>query len=480
MRYLTRMAMCLLLITCVFTSCEKENLAPQNQLENADKYSELYHREIVDTYMTLFHIMNTVVQEAVTKPQLYFLSDEMMGDTRMDCPESMVDAGTVYPKTMMLEFDNCDNAGINYDGDVNIEFFAPVGDAAASGPEITIMPFTATVNGYTIELTGNIELDQTSGLEYTYMLNGGTITSSRDGVNTVLPDGTMGTFGLEAEADDNPDNPATFLDNPFTAGLKETTVVCTSDRGTVLGSFCTSTDVDAPFSLEPMECSCPTNGTLNIADGACGAEGVVSSYDFGFADSGADPVCNDDVEEVTLLEFISYEGVVTAEEGVYEGMTSTDVGVSENNSNTGINESLQLTDTGGGAASNGFTWTAPSTSSCGSLNAGQDISNVIPTGQPWINEFHYDNDGGDVNEAIEVAGPAGLDLTDYFIDLYNGANGEVYNTIDLSGVIPDEGMGYGALCFPLRTNGLQNGPREGIALYRESTVNVEFCVPPAI
>lgn len=33
------------------------------------------------------------------------------------------------------------------------------------------------------------------------------------------------------------------------------------------------------------------------------------------------------------------------------------------------------------------------------------------TGLAWINEFHYDNDGADSGEFVEVAGEAGLDLS---------------------------------------------------------------------
>ena len=43
----------------------------------------------------------------------------------------------------------------------------------------------------------------------------------------------------------------------------------------------------------------------------------------------------------------------------------------------------------------------------------------------WINEIHYDNNGADVNEFVEVAGTAGLNLSDYQIILYNGNGGVV-------------------------------------------------------
>jgi len=81
---------------------------------------------------------------------------------------------------------------------------------------------------------------------------------------------------------------------------------------------------------------------------------------------------------------------------------------------------------------------------------------------PFINELHYDNAGADSGEAVEIAGAAGTDLTGYSIALYNGSNGAVYDTIALSGVIDDEGAGYGALSFDRA--GIQNGAPDGLAL----------------
>lgn len=78
----------------------------------------------------------------------------------------------------------------------------------------------------------------------------------------------------------------------------------------------------------------------------------------------------------------------------------------------------------------------------------------------WINEFHYNNVGGDVGEFIEIAGIAGTDLSGFYIIRINGADGLDYGTIiTLSGTIDDEGTtGYGAVEFDLAArNGLQNG-----------------------
>lgn len=84
----------------------------------------------------------------------------------------------------------------------------------------------------------------------------------------------------------------------------------------------------------------------------------------------------------------------------------------------------------------------------------------------FINEIHYDNSSTDVGEGIEIAGTAGTDLSGYKLVFYNGTNtpdaAPVYDTLTLSGVIDDEGNGFGALAFPRA--GLQNGAADGVAL----------------
>jgi hypothetical protein len=72
---------------------------------------------------------------------------------------------------------------------------------------------------------------------------------------------------------------------------------------------------------------------------------------------------------------------------------------------------------------------------------------IVSPADVFINEIHYDNDSTDVNEAIEIAGPAGTDLSGWTLVFYNGANGQSYNVRALSGVIPGLQNGFGALLF---------------------------------
>ncbi|NUO82108.1 lamin tail domain-containing protein [candidate division KSB1 bacterium] len=92
----------------------------------------------------------------------------------------------------------------------------------------------------------------------------------------------------------------------------------------------------------------------------------------------------------------------------------------------------------------------------------------------FINEIHYDNSGTDTGEAIEVAGPAGIDLTGWSLVLYNGAGGAVYDTDALSGIIPNQCNGFGTIVLSYPSNGLQNGAPDGIALVNPSNVAVQF------
>ncbi len=107
-----------------------------------------------------------------------------------------------------------------------------------------------------------------------------------------------------------------------------------------------------------------------------------------------------------------------------------------------------------------------------------DAAPPAPPANVFINEIHYDNASTDVGEAIEIAGTAGTDLTGYRLVLYNGTNtpaaAPVYGTTALSGVIDDEGNGFGAVSVAYPVNGLQNGPADGIALVAPDGTVLQF------
>jgi|GEM_PF-1965929 len=87
----------------------------------------------------------------------------------------------------------------------------------------------------------------------------------------------------------------------------------------------------------------------------------------------------------------------------------------------------------------------------------------------FINEIHYDNAGEDVNEGVEIAASAGVDLSCYEIHFYNGSNSSVYAVEKLSGIIEDQNDGFGFVWILIETNGFQNGGPDGLALYNSCT-----------
>ncbi|MDM7860907.1 Ig-like domain-containing protein [Alteromonas sp. ASW11-36] len=91
-------------------------------------------------------------------------------------------------------------------------------------------------------------------------------------------------------------------------------------------------------------------------------------------------------------------------------------------------------------------------------------SSAVLATDVFINEIHYDNSGSDSGEGIEIAGPAGTDLSGMSLALYNGSSSQlrVYRTVDLSGVIPNQQDGFGTVEFAI--SGIQNGSPDGFAL----------------
>jgi len=167
--------------------------------------------------------------------------------------------------------------------------------------------------------------------------------------------------------------------------------------------------------------------------------------------------------EGSVIQFLSYEGSFTATNGPATGMVSKDIGISQASSSP-VGSSLQLI--GKGTVYSDFTWAALD-NTFGDINTGQKFGDLV-----FINEIHYDNAGTDVGEAIEVAGWAGTDLTDWRIEFYNGSGGALYGTISLTGIIPDQMDGYGTMYFSY--NGIQNGSPDGLALVDATGKVIQF------
>ena len=188
----------------------------------------------------------------------------------------------------------------------------------------------------------------------------------------------------------------------------------------------------------------------------------------------------------TVLEFLSYEGEITATGGPANGTTSTDILATEP-STTAVGDSLQLTESGPTTA--GTPWAGPLPNSFGALNAGQDFSSAgtpvdcgdapggeVGSGEIVINEIDYDQPSTDTSEFVELKNVSGgdINLSGYVVQFVNGANDERYETFNL----PDETLVDGAyfvICANAdntpncnwdvspNSNLIQNGP-DGILL----------------
>ena len=88
---------------------------------------------------------------------------------------------------------------------------------------------------------------------------------------------------------------------------------------------------------------------------------------------------------------------------------------------------------------------------------------ALPTA--WINEIHYDDNSKDTDEGVEVVihNLPAHSLSEFIVSLYNGNNGEVYSTANLSDFIPGD-----TICdkyfFHHFFSSLQNGSPDGVAL----------------
>jgi DNA/RNA endonuclease G (NUC1) len=77
-----------------------------------------------------------------------------------------------------------------------------------------------------------------------------------------------------------------------------------------------------------------------------------------------------------------------------------------------------------------------------------------------ISEFHYDDAGTDIDENVEISGPAGMSLNGWQLVLYNGSTNirAPYTTTSLNGrTIPAACGARGVVVISYPVNGIQNG-----------------------
>ncbi|WP_306131657.1 ExeM/NucH family extracellular endonuclease [Roseivivax marinus] len=88
-----------------------------------------------------------------------------------------------------------------------------------------------------------------------------------------------------------------------------------------------------------------------------------------------------------------------------------------------------------------------------------------------LNELHYDNDGADTGEFVEVRVASGADVSATQVVLYNGSNGASYETVALPGTPSGSDADWDY--YTLEIAGIQNGAPDGVALVNGGEV-IEF------
>jgi len=124
-----------------------------------------------------------------------------------------------------------------------------------------------------------------------------------------------------------------------------------------------------------------------------------------------------------VIQFLSYEGIITAADGTANGLTSTDIGVTEDNT-VPLGHSLQLTGTG--VYYNDFSWASAATSTEGLKNNSQTFS-IAPTiisNNYLISDLDYEVDSGPSTEGgfivsgtnltgnISITAPANFEISE--------------------------------------------------------------------
>ena len=92
----------------------------------------------------------------------------------------------------------------------------------------------------------------------------------------------------------------------------------------------------------------------------------------------------------------------------------------------------------------------------------------------WLNELHYDNAGGDVDEGVEIAADFIMNPDLLEVYAYNGSSSQlnVYNSWDSSDFQFAEVDG-GSLLWFVGQGSLQNGAPDGLAIVYDNVV-VQF------
>ncbi len=288
--------------------------------------------------------------------------------------------------------------------------------------------------------------------------NGNTNASRAKPYDWVMPDSDLDVHGVATVIGASSYSNGLVFDSRVYTPLAEVTPVQTGDSGVsgmqhmgVVRDF-SIPDTTADFAVAP------------------------TAVDFGTVDATAAPFADSSVTITVTNPFnltgVSFSG---ADAGEF-ALTSPDL--SSGSVAIGVNSALTFawTPAGNDGQTRAVTATLTTDAAPADFNVGlagqTNGSGGSASAEPWINELHYDNVNADTGEFVEIAGPAGTDLTGWSLVGHNGNGGASYDTVALSGTIPSQLDCFGTLAFDF--TGLQNGAPDAVALVDDTNAVVEF------
>ena len=270
----------------------------------------------------------------------------------------------------------------------------------------------ATTATITIAVAGDTDIE--SNEDFTITLSnptGGVTISDASGTGTITNDDSApGGFAFinELHYDNSGTDAGEAIEIAGTAGLDLTGWSLVLYNGTSGSS--TAGQVYSTLAL---------SGTIDDEGDGYGAVSFTYPAN-GIQNGGSDGIALVDAGG-NVVQFISYEGIMTATNGPAAGLTSIDIGVSEPGSDpAGL--SLQLI--GNGFLNSDFSWTGPVAESMGTLNSGQTFVPPAANGNITINNVMVaEGDSGLTAMTFTVTrGPlsSGAVTVDYAVNLGSG------------------------------------------------------------
>lgn len=307
-------------LLCLFlTNCNKEQVIENQTIPPPvlNQEEEIFEEQLLEVPSIIMEMFATTIRAALNHPELIIPSfpPQAMITT---CPSSSTqdnsDMSNPFLKVLTLTFgdgsanNGCSLSGVPYTGIVTITFEEPLG-VSTGATEISLTASNFSFNGYTINVPGTIEFNKNggSGFNYIFTVVGGDVTSTKtingNDYRTTIPTSFSGQIELGTDANDDINEPSTFLDNIVSYANGPQQITCTNVTTGSTQSVCVGADFGSKLTFNLQSCSCPTSGIVRIYDPAqtCPSEpmtNISTDYDFSVDMNGvSNNQCDNYVQE---------------------------------------------------------------------------------------------------------------------------------------------------------------------------------------